>query len=140
MSQEQQNNGPVPATSSQNTATSSMEQIGQWVITHMQREPDDIKPVLKKERAWIRQRRDNIKIKADQHNIAISEKAPAKSAVGLALSGGGIRSATFNLGLLQAFERYKLLWHVDYMSTVSGGGYIGSALTWFSRRPAWARG
>ncbi|MCP4665943.1 MAG: hypothetical protein GY849_06220 [Deltaproteobacteria bacterium] len=56
---------------------------------------------------------------------------PAEDAVGLALSGGGIRSATFNLGLLQALERYKLLRAVDYMSTVSGGGYIGSSLTWF---------
>ena len=45
--------------------------------------------------------------------------------VGLALSGGGIRSATFNLGLLQGLHRYDLLRHVDYLATVSGGGYIG---------------
>ncbi len=49
--------------------------------------------------------------------------------VGLALSGGGIRSATFNLGLLQAMGRLKLLKYCDYLSTVSGGGYIGSCLT-----------
>jgi hypothetical protein len=49
--------------------------------------------------------------------------------VGLSLSGGGIRSATFNLGLLQAFARLKLLKYCDYLSTVSGGGYIGAALT-----------
>jgi hypothetical protein len=51
--------------------------------------------------------------------------------VGLAFSGGGIRSATFNLGLLQAMHRYGFLKQVDYLSTVSGGGYIGSSLTWF---------
>ena len=54
--------------------------------------------------------------------------------VGLALSGGGIRSASFALGVLQALDRYDLLRRVDYLSTVSGGGYIGSALTWFMRK------
>ena len=54
--------------------------------------------------------------------------------VGLALSGGGIRSATFNLGILQALERCGLLRCIDYLSTVSGGGYIGSSLTWFMSR------
>jgi hypothetical protein len=50
--------------------------------------------------------------------------------VGLALSGGGIRSASFALGVLQALDRYGHLKKFDYLSTVSGGGYIGSALTW----------
>ena len=49
--------------------------------------------------------------------------------VGLALSGGGIRSAMFNLGILRALRRSELLRYVDYMSTVSGGGYIGGLLT-----------
>jgi hypothetical protein len=49
--------------------------------------------------------------------------------VGLALSGGGIRSATFNLGLLQAIARNDSFKKVDYLSTVSGGGYIGSCVT-----------
>lgn len=51
--------------------------------------------------------------------------------VGLALSGGGIRSATFSLGVLQRLARARLLERVDYLSTVSGGGYIGSALSWW---------
>lgn len=54
---------------------------------------------------------------------------------GVALSGGGIRSATFNLGLLQALERKQLLKHVDYLSTVSGGGYIGGFWTAWRSRP-----
>ena len=45
---------------------------------------------------------------------------------GLCLSGGGIRSATFSLGILQEFERRGLLNRVDFLSTVSGGGYLGS--------------
>src|SRR5271154_1235748 len=54
--------------------------------------------------------------------------------VGVAFSGGGIRSATFNLGILQGLARYNLLQRVDYISTVSGGGYIGSWLVSWIRR------
>src|SRR4051812_27854747 len=46
----------------------------------------------------------------------------------LCLSGGGIRSAAFCLGVLQAFARENRLTHFHYLSTVSGGGYIGSWL------------
>ena len=48
--------------------------------------------------------------------------------VGLAVSGGGIRSATFGLGILERLQELDLLRRVDYLSTVSGGGYIGSWL------------
>jgi hypothetical protein len=48
--------------------------------------------------------------------------------VGLALSGGGIRSAVYNLGLLQSLSQRGLLRHVDYLCSVSGGGYIGGHL------------
>jgi hypothetical protein len=53
----------------------------------------------------------------------------ALEAVGLALSGGGIRSAAVSLGVLQAFNFYNVLRKVDYLSTVSGGGYMGCSLT-----------
>jgi hypothetical protein len=48
---------------------------------------------------------------------------------GLAISGGGIRSAAFSLGALQALNQDGVLPYIDYLSTVSGGGYIGSSLT-----------
>ena len=52
----------------------------------------------------------------------------------LAFSGGGIRSATFNLGVLQGLAKKGLLGKFDYLSTVSGGGYIGSWLvSWIAR-------
>jgi predicted acylesterase/phospholipase RssA len=55
---------------------------------------------------------------------------PAKlPLVGLALSGGGIRSATFCLGVLQMLARKRVLRLVDYLCSVSGGGYIGACLT-----------
>lgn len=47
---------------------------------------------------------------------------------GLALSGGGIRSATFCFGLLRSLARKQLLHRFDILSTVSGGGYIGATL------------
>jgi hypothetical protein len=47
----------------------------------------------------------------------------------LCLSGGGIRSAAFALGVLQGLARFRLLGQFHYLSTVSGGGYIGSWLS-----------
>lgn len=52
---------------------------------------------------------------------------PLRSTVGLALSGGGIRSATFCIGLLRGLARNGVLPRLDYLSTVSGGGYAGAA-------------
>jgi hypothetical protein len=49
--------------------------------------------------------------------------------LGVGLSGGGIRSATFSLGVFEAWARSKgFLRRIDYLSTVSGGGYFGSFL------------
>jgi len=52
----------------------------------------------------------------------------------LCLSGGGIRSATFGLGVVQGLARRGLLSSFDYLSTVSGGGYMGGWLSgWIAR-------
>lgn len=54
----------------------------------------------------------------------------------LCLSGGGIRSATFGLGILQGLAHQGVLSAFSYLSTVSGGGYIGSWLSaWAYRHP-----
>jgi hypothetical protein len=50
-------------------------------------------------------------------------------AVGLSLSGGGVRSAAVSLGVLQALNHHGALRNIDYLSSVSGGGYMASALT-----------
>jgi len=80
---------------------------------------ENFQDVERAEHEWIRTRRAAAGV--------ASADAPL---VGLALSGGGIRSAAFNMGVLQALARGGLLPRVDYLSTVSGGGYIGSCLTW----------
>ncbi len=64
------------------------------------------------------------------HKFRKDDKDPGQTAI--CLSGGGIRSAAFALGVLQALARLRLLSQFDYLSTVSGGGYIGG---WLS---AWA--
>ena len=70
-----------------------------------------------------------------------------KNVAALCISGGGIRSAAFGLGVIQALAstpfgnakkptsfQTSLLGQFRYLSTVSGGGYIGSFLTaWLMR-------
>ncbi len=59
-----------------------------------------------------------------------------KGLTGVCFSGGGIRSATFNLGVTQGLAQLGLLPHVDYLSSVSGGGYIHEFLAaWILRHP-----
>jgi len=57
-----------------------------------------------------------------------------QSANALCLSGGGIRSATFALGVIHGLARHGYLKQFDYLSTVSGGGFAGSWLSaWIPR-------
>jgi hypothetical protein len=79
----------------------------------------DFEPVRAAEREWLALRRK-----------AADMPPPDDDVVGLAFSGGGIRSAIFNLGVLQGLEGGGMLRHVDYLSSVSGGGYIASCYNW----------
>ena len=65
-------------------------------------------------------------IKNSQSAWEADQSVAHRGLIGLAFSGGGIRSATVNLGILQGLRKLGLLKAVDYLSTVSGGGYIGS--------------
>ncbi|MHA4741995.1 patatin-like phospholipase family protein [Dyadobacter sp. MSC1_007] len=68
------------------------------------------------------------------------EKAKSMRLMGLALSGGGIRSATFNLGILQRLANLDALHHFDYISTVSGGGYVGTFFnSWVKRTGSFSK-
>jgi hypothetical protein len=55
----------------------------------------------------------------------------------LSISGGGIRSATYALGVLQGLARRHVLEKFDFLSTISGGGYIGAWLSSWVRRDPW---
>jgi hypothetical protein len=74
---------------------------------------------------------------------------PSGIRIGIALSGGGVRSAAFNLGALQALQETRLLPNAAYLAAVSGGNYIASALTISAAhldtecqngKPLWGRG
>ncbi|MBC7601648.1 MAG: hypothetical protein H7255_03190, partial [Ramlibacter sp.] len=67
---------------------------------------------------------DERKLALAEANVELSHERPW----GLALSGGGIRSATFCFGLLKSLAANKLFHEFDLLSTVSGGGYIGSTI------------
>ena len=71
---------------------------------------------------------------------SVYARAHAAQLAGLAFSGGGIRSATFNLGILQALASSGMLPKFDYLSTVSGGGYIGGWLSAWLHRQAGKNG
>lgn len=74
------------------------------------------------------------RIKQARRSRQVPQDRTRDTLIGLAFSGGGIRSATFNLGFLQAMARGRLLHKYDYLSTVSGGGYIGGWLTAVTQR------
>jgi uncharacterized membrane protein YiaA len=82
------------------------------------------------EETTIKRRRHNLRAYGNCNCRKNRDGAPGDGEdapyVGLALSGGGIRSATFSLGLLRALSAKRLIHKVDYLSTVSGGGYSGT--------------
>jgi hypothetical protein len=97
---------------------------------------------------FLRREREALKLPCATADLAL----PCGSA--LSISGGGIRSASFALGVIQAFLNEKphdapensnecCFDRFDYMSTVSGGGYIGSTISWlkhhFNKDDAWRR-
>ncbi|MFN2309931.1 MAG: patatin-like phospholipase family protein [Gammaproteobacteria bacterium] len=102
-------------------------------------EPDvaTFESVLGEELAQLGQLREGVEVDA---TCSAYDNARASDLTGLAFSGGGIRSATFNLGVIQALARFGLLSRFDYLSTVSGGGYIGGWLSALLHRKAGAGG
>lgn len=97
---------------------------------------DNFQTVLAAEHAAIDERRaaqsrpPSFWPPVDENKIG-GAKRPMYEATGMSLSGGGIRSAAFCLGVLQNFslDKNRLFDRLDYLSTVSGGGYIGSSLS-----------
>ena len=74
-----------------------------------------------------------IELKRMKGRMALTGHGPT-DLWGLALSGGGIRAATFALGVMQALAANNKINKFDYLSTVSGGGYIGTSWTWHASK------
>jgi hypothetical protein len=73
---------------------------------------------------------------AEREGLALNADLALPDGMGLALSGGGIRSASFALGVVQNLLNEEVWHRFDYLSTVSGGGYLGSALSWWMHHAA----
>ena len=118
-------------------------------------EPADVGDVLLDELAAIKLRRAILSGSATETKVAAasatdpgSHKEKLKkfydaahkmgNLSALCLSGGGIRSAAFALGVIQGLAERKLLTRFDYLSTVSGGGYIGAFLAAWAQRNGYA--
>lgn len=85
------------------------------------------KAILKRRQAWTDD--DAVKgVAAKYAPIGADGRPLAGHTWGLALSGGGIRSATFGLGLIRRLAKNELLLRFDLLSTVSGGGYVGATV------------
>ncbi len=75
--------------------------------------------VIAKEDEHLKERRKKLRGEKEMNELEDTR-------FGIAMSGGGIRSATINLGLLRTLNKFNILEKADYLSTVSGGGYTGS--------------
>ncbi|HKO53768.1 MAG TPA: patatin-like phospholipase family protein [Polyangiaceae bacterium] len=93
--------------------------------------------VFRAELEVLRERRASVGLAPGALSTA-SGPSTENGLIGLALSGGGIRSATFSLGVLQSLARAHAFTHFDYLSTVSGGGFVGAAVSAALNRAAGA--
>jgi uncharacterized integral membrane protein len=92
------------------------------------------------EAEFIEQRRRQLHAPEAVSNKNETAAQAATEPRALALSGGGIRTATFSLGILRGLAKAGHLKDFDYLSTVSGGGYIGAFLGRLFQRVAGAPG
>ena len=89
----------------------------------------DFKDVFRSELAAIRGRHNEFATTKIKEDNKATDPTTVLELTGITCSGGGIRSASFCLGVLQGLQSKKTLDRMDYLSTVSGGGYIGTTLT-----------
>lgn len=108
--------GRTPATTEREAAPSRSAFAQAGALWHDLAQPSDEEPAFTGP-AWQRE-------------------SPPEDLFGLALSGGGIRSATFSLGLLQGLTKLGVLSGFHYLSTVSGGGYLGGFWSAWKHRTA----
>ena len=82
--------------------------------------PWSFNEVLERELAYINRRRAA---------LGVVPTPSTGETTALCLSGGGVRSASFCLGVVRALARKGVLKNFDYLSTVSGGGFTGGFLS-----------
>ncbi|MEO0470667.1 MAG: patatin-like phospholipase family protein [Bacteroidota bacterium] len=90
---------------------------------------EKIEDVIASEHVYIQQRRRHYGMAEGD------DETRPKDLWGITISGGGIRSATLALGMMQKLIVERLFKRFDYMSTVSGGGYMGACLSSLMHNP-----
>ena len=105
---------------------------GLQMESNKNKEPNFISDVFSAELEEIKLRRKNVGISTSKLK---GKPSTNNELSGIAISGGGIRSATFSLGVVQELARKGLLKSADYLSTVSGGGYTGSCISSLLNQP-----
>lgn len=111
---------PGALSPSESPATPEARPMPFGIIPTAGMDEDTIKKMNKAEAGDVQKRRKHYEL---------PNAKTRDDAVGLALSGGGIRSSTFALGVVEVLARKGMLKDVDFLSTVSGGGYLGSFIT-----------
>ena len=91
--------------------------------------PPPVERVLAEEYAFLHPASGAADAVAGAGPVDVVHRHARANHAALCLSGGGVRSGSFALGVLQGLARAGLLDKFDYLSTVSGGGYIGGWLT-----------
>jgi hypothetical protein len=89
----------------------------------------DFETVFRTELDHIRERHGRGRRRKIPKRTSLLSPTTGLDLTGLTCSGGGIRSASFCLGVLQGLQSKNVIAHIDYLSTVSGGGYIGTTMT-----------
>lgn len=113
--------------------------LEKWTNRKRVAKPLSFEEVQAGELAFIGRRRHEADFRDDPAPAAPVNAAPCASSgaasgdngpptVGLALSGGGIRSASVSLGFVQGLRKYGLFRYFDYLSVISGGSYTGALI------------
>jgi hypothetical protein len=91
-------------------------------------EKDHLDEAEKRTRRWRGRRPEPVP------SFSGTVEEPKEGKIGIACSGGGVRSAAFNLGALQSLQDAKRLQESCYLAAVSGGSYIAAAFCMVRKR------
>ena len=89
--------------------------------------PDPPLPRGERIKRWLRWVGDGYRPEPAPARLGVLEPFDGER-IGVCCSGGGIRSASFNLGALQALRREHELGKAAYLAAVSGGSYIAGSV------------
>jgi len=119
------------------------DELDDWSTTNSTLLPTDVQQTAERNAKLQKVREAEWNCK--QSELKLTDGLHLASRSALCFSGGGIRSACICLGVLQGLARFSMrdpegkpgiLHNFDFLSTVSGGGYIGSwFMAWAKRHP-----